>query len=131
MGLFDTIKSSYDLGEDFTDKELQTKDILDGIGGTLDFYWINPKGQLFLIDTSSTAYLVPLIDTSSTAYLVPTNKKFPAFKWIPNGTHGKVSPVYITKYVEVYNHPYRRCRIHFKLGVVQDFEVLDLINEFF
>ena len=113
MGLFDTIKSSYDLGEEFTDKELQTKDIQDGIGGTLDFYWINPKGQLFLIDISSTAD--PVL----------TDEKFPALKWIPNGTHGKVSPVYITKYVEVYNHPYRRCRIHFKLGVVQDFEVLD------
>lgn len=118
MSLYDNLKSSYNLGEEFTNKQLQTKDIQDGIGGALDFYWITPKGQLFLIDNSSTADPVP------------TDEKFPIFKWIPNGNHGKVSPVYITKYVEVYGNPYRRCKIHFKRGVVQDFEVLDISAQF-
>lgn len=115
MGLFDTLRSSYNLGEEFTNKSLQTKDIGDcGIGGTLDFYWIDNSGKLFLIDAD------PIIN----------DRKFPLFKWIPNGNHGKVTPVYITKYVEVYNNPYKRCKIHFKGGIVQDFEIINLNDEF-
>ena len=35
MGMFDYFRSSYDLGEQFVDVECQTKDIEDGIGGTM------------------------------------------------------------------------------------------------
>lgn len=119
MGLYDSVRSSYNLGEEFTNVSLQTKDIQDFIGGTLDFYWIDTSGKLFSIDFSNA------IDP------VETNKPFPAFEWISNGNRGKVSPVYITKYVEVYGNPYKRCKIHFKRGIVQDFEVIDLSNEFF
>jgi hypothetical protein len=120
MGLYDTIRSSFDLGEEFTDKDLQTKDIQDCIGGTLDFYWIDNVGRLFLVDISETADPIK------------TNSDFPLFKWIPNGNHGKVTPVYITKYIEVYDNPYKRCKIHFKCGIVQDFEIINLEeDEFF
>tara|TARA_B100000925_G_C21721055_1_gene350923 strand:- start:73 stop:210 length:138 start_codon:yes stop_codon:yes gene_type:complete len=43
MGMFDTIRSSYDLGPGFWNKELQTKD-LESIMAT---YWIDPLGQFF------------------------------------------------------------------------------------
>ena len=52
------------------------------------------------------------------------------FKWIPNGNHGKVSPLMITKYVEVYPAQWKgdwekwpRCRIHFKYGRLMDYEI--------
>ena len=43
--MMDFFRSSYDLGEQFTDVELQTKDIEDyGIGGTMSQYWLDPHG---------------------------------------------------------------------------------------
>lgn len=113
MGLYDELRSSYNLTDEFTDKLLQTKNL----DSCLDLYWIDKQGRLFLIDFSNTSDPVK------------TNNDFPLFEWIPNGNRGKVKPVYITKYVEVYNNPYRRCKIHFKNGVVQDFEVIDLNDE--
>ena len=49
MGLFDTIKSSYDLGPGFQ-RELQTKDLYNCCA----HYWISPIGQLYEIDYSGT-----------------------------------------------------------------------------
>ena len=39
--MFDTLRSSYDLGPQFTNVELQTKD-MDDFGGSLTFYHIDP-----------------------------------------------------------------------------------------
>lgn len=47
MGMFDYLKRSYDLGPQFTNVECQTKDIEDGIGGTMTAYWLDPAGQLW------------------------------------------------------------------------------------
>ena len=83
MGMFDTIRSSYDLGPGFH-KDLQTKD-LECLMMT---YWIDPAGHLFEIDYSGTQ------DFELNG----------AVGWdvVPNGTHGKVRPVYITTTIEVY-----------------------------
>ena len=43
MGMFDYVRSSYPLGEHFSGN-CQTKDIEDGIGGTMTQYWIAPDG---------------------------------------------------------------------------------------
>ena len=57
--MMDFFRSSYDLGEQFTDVELQTKDIEDyGIGGTMSQYWLDPHGYLYYIDYSHTADFV-------------------------------------------------------------------------
>ena len=80
MGMFDTIRSSYDLGPGFWNKELQTKDLTC----TLSVYWISPNGELFEIDYSGT------VDWG------------PDLKTVSNGNHGKVRPVIITTEVEVY-----------------------------
>jgi hypothetical protein len=126
MGMYDTIHSSYDLGEQFTEVELHTKDIEDGIGGTMSHYWIDPSGYLYYIDYSKTADFVK-IEEGDDEY----NEKhsFMNFKWVPNGNHGKISPQMITKYVEVYPAQWNgewedwpRCRIHFKYGRLMDFE---------
>ena len=128
MGMFDYFRSSYDLGDIFTDSICQTKDIEDmGIGGTMSQYWLSPDGQLYLIDYSHTADLIEVKegdDDFKTGRLSILN-----FRWIPNGTHGKVKPWRLTKYITVYPEQWEgvwngwpECRLHFKDGRLQDYE---------
>ena len=53
MGMYDTIRSSYDLGPGFQ-KELQTKDL----ECLMVDYWISPSGRLYEIDYSGTSDFV-------------------------------------------------------------------------
>lgn len=121
--MFDYVCSSYDLGEDFTNVELQTKEIERGIGGTMTHYWIDPSGQLWMIDYRKTHDLV-----DNDEQIDQSQGWNPPFVWVPNGNHGKISPVYITDYVIVYpsrwegdyeNWP--ECRIHLINGKIQEF----------
>jgi hypothetical protein len=88
MGMFDTLRSSYDLGAGFT-KELQTKDL----ECCMYHYWIDPLGRLWDINYQGTQDLI-------------INEKaeniWEKVKPVPNGCHGKVSPVFIDKEIEVY-----------------------------
>ena len=127
MGMFDYVRSSYYFGEHFLDN-CQTKDIEEGYGGTMSQYWISPDGQLYLIDYSHTADFVELKegDEGYDDKLAIFN-----FKWIPNGIHGKVRPWNITKYIVIYpqkqvgqRKDWPDCRIHFKNGIVQNYEIL-------
>ena len=129
MGMMDYVRSSYPLGEDFSDN-CQTKDIEEyGIGGTMSQYWISPDGQLYLIDYSHTADFVELKEGDEgyqDGKLSMLN-----FQWIPNGNHGKVRPWNITKYITIYPENWKGewedwpdCRIHFKDGKLQDFQIL-------
>ena len=52
--MFDVIKSSYYLQEQFTNVELQTKDMEPDIGGTMTHYWICPNGLLWRPDYTGT-----------------------------------------------------------------------------
>ena len=127
MGMFDYLRSSYPLGEHFSGN-CQTKDIEEyGIGGTMSQYWISPDGQLYLIDYSYTADFVELKEGDE-GY---SKHGFLNFQWVPNGTHGKVRPWNITKYVLIYPENWKGtwedwpdCRIHFKDGKLQNFEIL-------
>ena len=126
MGMFDYVRSSYDLGEQFTNTRLQTKDIEDGIGGTLSQYWISPDGVLYYIDYSHTADFV-VIEEGDEDY--QETHKWRNFKWVPNGNHGKISPWMITKYVEVYPEDWKgkwedwpRLKLHFRYGKLMDYE---------
>lgn len=77
MGMFDTIRSSYNLGKGM-EGELQTKS-LDCL---MAEYWISPAGQLYEIDYSGTQ-----------DFCVNEQDDTPFWKgitWIPNGNHGKV-----------------------------------------
>jgi len=128
MGMFDYVRSSYPLGEDFSGN-CQTKDIEEyGIGGTMSQYWISPDGQLYLIDYSHTADFVELKEGDE-GY--SDKMAFLNFQWVPNGTHGKVRPWSITKYVVIYPEGWEGewedwpdCRIHFVDGIVQDYKIL-------
>lgn len=128
MGMFDYFRSSYDLGEEFTDVECQTKDIEDGIGGTMSHYWLDPAGYLYIIDYSHTADFVELYPGDE-GY--NEDRKFLNFQWQPNGTKGKVSPYLLTKYIEVYPSGWKgewedwpRLRIHFKYGRLMDCDII-------
>lgn len=125
--MFDYFRSSYNLGEHFTDVVCQTKDIEDGIGGTLSNYWLDPHGYLYLIDTCGTSDLV-ILDKDSPEY--NDSLQILNFKWVPNGKRGKVRPHMITKYVEIYPENWKgtwedrpTAKIHFKYGRLVDYEI--------
>ena len=99
MGLFDYVRSSFDLGPQFTDVELQTKDMEKGLGGTMSHYWICPAGYLYMIDYSHTADFVELQEGDE-GY--NSDKKFLNFTWKRNGVRGAVRPVMLSEYVRVY-----------------------------
>ena len=127
MGMMDFVRSSYDLGEQFTNTRCQTKDIEEyGIGGTMSQYWINPDGQLCLIDYSHTADFIEFKEGDE-GY--DDKREWSNFQWVPNGTHGKVRPWNITKYIVIYPEQWDgewehwpECRIHFKDGKLQDYD---------
>lgn len=117
MGMFDYVRSSMYLGREFTG-ECQTKDIDQYGGGTMSHYWINPAGELFLIDYAHTQDFAGVDEFR--------------FQWVPNGNHGRVSPCIITDYITIYPSSWRgqygklpTCRIHFTGGKVSSW-VLDV-----
>jgi len=124
MGMFDYFRSSYDLGQ-FTNVLCQTKDIEDGIGGTLTDYWVDPSGLLWYPIYSET-HTFETIDEDDPRY--DPDRSFLNYEWIPTGKHGKYRAHPITKYIEVYPEQWEgkwedwpRLRIHFRYGKIQDF----------
>ena len=100
MGMFDYFRSSYDLGEQFTNVICQTKDIEDGIGGTMTDYWLDPSGLLWY-PTYHGTHTFEIFEEGHPRY--DPNIKWGNHEWIPTGVHGKYQPCYITKYIEI--HP--------------------------
>ena len=126
MGMYDTIRSSYDLGPQFTDVELQTKDIEEGYGGTMTDYWLDPEGYLWYGDYTGTSSM-EIYEEGHPKY--DPDKKFMNFDWIPTGVRGKYKVHPITKYINVYPTNWKgqwedlpRLKLHFKLGKLQDYE---------
>jgi hypothetical protein len=126
--MFDYIRSSYNLGEQFTNVECQTKDIEEGYSGTMSHFWIDPAGYLWVGDYRGTSTF-EIIEKDDPRY--DPERHFLNFEWIPTGQHGKYQVHPITKYIEIYpatwNGQYDdwpRCRIHFKYGKVVEYEHL-------
>ena len=125
MSMFDWVKSSYPLPEPFMGLN-QTKDIEDGIGGTMTNYWIDPGGYLWYSSYRDT-HTFEVIEEDDPRYdpkFVWTNHE-----WIPTGKHGKFRVHAITKYIEIYPaewdgkwEDWPRLRVHFRSGKLQDFE---------
>ena len=126
MGLFDYFRSSYNLGEQFTNTECQTKDIEEfGIGGSMTNYWLDPSGKLWYpsyVGTNTFEEITKDDERYSDKHL------FLNFEWISTGQRGKYRVHPITKYVEVYIPEWKgdydawpRCRLHLIQGKLQDF----------
>lgn len=131
MGMFDYLRSSYDLGPQFTNTICQTKDIEDGIGGTMTLYWLDPSGQLWCPDYRGTSTF-EIIEKDDPRYNPKT--LFLNYEWIPTGQKGKLTPLYITKYIEIYPESWKgkwedwpRLKLHFRNGKLQDF--VDVTHE--
>ena len=113
MGMFDTIRSSYDLGPGFN-KELQTKDL----SCLCECFWIDPEGKLFRIDYTGTQ------DWEKTP---EEERKGPLdlYRSVSNGQRGRVHPYIIDRTIEVYPSkwtayyaPFPRKLITFKNGII-------------
>ena len=125
MGLFDYFRSSYDLGEGFTDVTCQTKDMEVGIGGTMSQYWLSPGGHLYVMSYRDT-HAFEIIEEGDPEY--KESMKFLNYRWVPTGNHGKVQPYRITAYVEVYPEQWDgeweawpRLKLHFKDGKLVEY----------
>jgi hypothetical protein len=123
--MFDYLRSSYNLGEQFTNVECQTKDIEDDIGGTMTHYWLDPAGRLWYPQYHGT-HTFEEITKDDERY--NDKARFLNFEWIPTGVHGKFKLHEITKYIEVYPsnwdgawEDWPRLRLHFRYGILQDF----------
>ena len=90
MGMFDTIRSSYDLGPGFYNKELQTKD-LDNLCET---FWLDPAGRLYKIDYAGTQDWIKTPEDE-------VKNPFDLYRTVPNGQHGKVTPYIMNGTIEV------------------------------
>lgn len=124
--MFDYLRSSYDLGEQFTNVTCQTKDIEEfGIGGTMTNYWLDPSGRLWAPHYRDT-HTFEEIPEDDPRY--SEKHKFLNFEWIPTGNHGKYKLHEITKYIEVYPAEWKgewedwpTLRLHFRYGILQDY----------
>ena len=121
--MFDYFRSSYDLGQ-FTNVLCQTKDIEDGIGGTMTDYWLDPNGQLWHPTYIGTHDFVEIPEDDERYSKIG----FLNFEWIPTGKHGKYQPCYLTRYIEIYPAEWKgkwedwpTLRLHFRCGRLQDY----------
>ncbi len=127
MGMFDYVRCSYPIDDNFTE-QCQTKDIeYNDIGGTMSQYWISPSGCLYHIDYSNTADFVEISDDE----VKDAKHKWLKYRWESNGLRGRVKQYPITKYVVIYPEKWSgewrdwpECRIHFRFGILQDYEVI-------
>ena len=126
MGMFDYLRSSYDLGKEFTDVPCQTKDIEEfGIGGSMTYFWIDPAGRLWCPHYRDT-HTFEIIEEDDPRY--NEKYKFLNYEWIPTGKHGLYKPHEITKYIEIYTEKFDgnwedrpTLRLHFIKGLLQDY----------
>lgn len=124
--MFDYLRSSYNLGEQFTNVVCQTKDIEYDISGTMTDYWISPDGVLWYPDYIGTNTFEE-ISKDDPRY--ESEKRFLNFEWVPTGQRGKYKVHPITKYIVIYPAEWKgnweswpTLRLHFKQGVLQDYE---------
>jgi len=126
MSMFDYFRSSYELGEEFTDVQCQTKDIEEyGIGGTMTHYWLDPSGQLWY-PTYMGCHTMEIFEKGHPKY--NAERRFLNYEWIPTGVHGKYQPYPITKYIEVYPAEWKgewedwpRMKLHFRSGKLMEY----------
>ena len=126
MGMFDTIRCSYDIGE-LTDVECQSKNI-DDWGGTMSFYWIDPAGRFWSPSYDGTYDFVPAespfpeLGKGNLSHVQYLGTK-------PNGNHGKYQFIPMTRCIEMYDTKthadgyveFVTCYLSFYQGLLRDY----------
>lgn len=127
MGMFDYVRSSYPLPEPFMG-ENQTKGIEEGYDGTMSHFWIDPAGYLW-VGNYAGCHTLEIYEEGDPRY--QSGALWANYDWAPTGIHGKWRVQPITKYIEIYPavwdgkwEDWPRCRLHFKNGKLQDYEVV-------
>ena len=124
MGMFDEIRSSYDIGV-LTNECCQTKDIEQSIDGTMSFYWVDPAGVLWRVDYSGTADFMENDDEDAPPWM--------QFKIIPSGRRGRVVQCTLSRSIVVYlSHTspdglleWTNCELQFTDGVLQNYRYIN------
>ena len=126
MGMMDFVRSSYNLGEHFTNTRCQTKDIEECYGGTMTEYWIDPAGYLWYGDYTGTSDM-EIYEEGHSKY--NADRAWLNFEWVPTGQHGKYRVHPITKYIDIYPEKWDgeykdwpTLKLHFKYGKLQGYE---------
>lgn len=124
MSLFDWVKSSYPLPNEFMGI-CQSK-TLDDAGGSMSHYWIAPDGYLWCGDYQG-CHTLEFYEEGDPEY-------DPKFVWrnmeyVPTGKHGKWRVHPVTLYATIYPaewsgswETWPLLRVHFRSGRLQDFE---------
>ena len=126
MGMFDYVRSSYDLGPQFTNVVCQTKDIVEDYGGTMNHYWLDPAGYLWCPSYIGTNTF-EIIEENDPLY--QPDRKFLNYQWVPTGNHGKYQVYPITKYIKIYPERWQKGEwkdwpqllLHFKYGKLVEY----------
>ncbi len=114
MGMFDTVRSSYPLIDEITDRDLQCKDF----DCVMTNYWISPEGQLFNVNFRDAF-------TYREKPVVQRRFVWDKVVWEPNGDHGHVSPDYRTCMARLYGAapkegPWSEALVYIKHGLIKD-----------
>ena len=124
MGMFDEVRSSFQLPEPFMGLN-QTKD-MDDFGGAMRFYHVDSKGYLWCGDYKETNTF-EVIGEDDPRY--DPERNFLNYEFVPTGKRGKWQVYPVTRYVTIYPtqwggswETWPRLRLHFKSGKLQDFQ---------
>jgi hypothetical protein len=126
MGMFDFVRSSYDLGPQFTDVQLQTKDIEEfGIGGSMTNY-LDPSGYLCYGDYTGTSTFEEI---SKDDERYSDKHLFLNFEWIQQGKEVSIKFIPLPNIFQCIllngresGTDWPTLRLHFIRGKLQDFE---------
>lgn len=97
--MYDNVMVSYKpLGDEFLGKVCQTK----GLNCFMSKYWLSPAGELFEVNCQDA------FDMEINEEPIEEGKiRIPFFKWIKNGNHGWVRPVYRTCELKIYPETFK------------------------
>lgn len=103
MGMFDWVRCGAKLDGRVGPRDIfQTKDI----DCCMDTYWVDPAGRLWRVDQSGTYDIVE--ESEEDIRKARENREWLApFRPVPNGNHGRVVPVTLTRTVRIYPSDWR------------------------
>ena len=123
--MFDYVKCSASIGA-LTDVVCQTKTVEKVIHGTMSFYWIDPSGQMYIVDYTGTTDFRENCDSDDAPIWLH-------YHMVPSGNKGKVSPYLLTGDVVIYDsvtqadgyNEWTYCKLQIEEGILQNFRYIN------